>query len=69
MFGRQVLAFGSQNFRIYLTLKSVKINRKYHKGKLIFSILFDLPLNDMLRLNIVHRFKLHLLNIFYKIIK
>ena len=31
MFGRQVLTFGSQNFRIYLTLKGVKINRKYHK--------------------------------------
>ena len=31
MFGRQVLAFGSQNFRKYLTFKSVKINRKYHE--------------------------------------
>ena len=29
MFGRQVLAFGSQNFKKYLTFKSVKINRKY----------------------------------------
>ena len=31
MFGRAVLAFGIENFKIYLTLKSVKINEKYHK--------------------------------------